>query len=132
MSGHTYSGHPLSCAAALRVLQVVEEDNLLSNVNEMGKYIKHSLEKLKQENEIISIVRGKGLLLGVEFDPQAKGFQAKLIERCYQNGLLVYPAVGGKEGTDENGILVSPPFIISKQESDELLEKFTTSLKECK
>ena len=132
MSGHTYSGHPLSCAAALRVLQVVEEDNLLSNVNEMGKYIKHSLEALKQENEIIQTVRGKGLLIGVEFDPGVKGFQAKLIERCYQNGLLVYPAVGGKEGIDENGILISPPFIISKQEADELLEKFTKSLKECK
>ena len=132
MSGHTYSGHPLSCAAALRVLQIVEEDNLLSNVNEMGKYIKHSLEALKQENEIIQIVRGKGLLIGVEFDPGVKGFQAKLIDRCYQNGLLVYPAVGGKEGIDENGILISPPFIISKQETDELLEKFTKSLKECK
>jgi len=104
---------------------------LLSNVNEMGKYIKHSLEALKQENEIIQIVRGKGLLIGVEFDPLVKGFQAKLIERCYQNGLLVYPAVGGKEGIDENGILISPPFIISRQETDELLEKFTKSLKEC-
>jgi 4-aminobutyrate aminotransferase-like enzyme len=37
-----------------------------------------------------------------------------------------------KQGTDENGILISPPFIISKQEADELLEKFTKSLIECK
>lgn len=130
MSGHTYSGHPLSCATALKVLEIVEEDNLLKNVNEMGAYIKQSLEDLKKKNSILQIVRGKGLMMGIEFDPAVKGFQAKLINRCYENGLLVYPAVGGKEGKDENGILISPPFIISQKEADELLQKFTQSLKE--
>ena len=131
MSGHTYSGHPLSCATALRVLQVVEQDNLLDNVNEIGSYIKNSLEELKKKYSVINIVRGKGLMIGIEFDPKAKGLQANLIERCYQNGLLVYPAVGGKEGKDENGVLISPPFIISKTQADELLQKLNQSLNEC-
>lgn len=131
MSGHTYSGHPLSCATALKVLEIVEEDKLLKNVNEMGAYIKQSLEELKKKNSIIQIVRGKGLMMGIEFDPSVIGFQAKVINRCYENGLLVYPAVGGKEGKDENGILISPPFIISKNQADELIEKLGQSLKEC-
>jgi hypothetical protein len=127
MSGHTYSGHPLSCATSLKVLEIIEKENLLANVNEMGNYIKSSLQSLKEKYPVIQKVRGKGLMMGVEFDPAVKGFQAKLIERCYQNGLLVYPAVGGKEGKDENGILISPPFIITKSESDELIQIFSQS-----
>ena len=132
MSGHTYSGHPLSCATALRVLEVVEEDNLLANVNEKGDYIKNRLIRLKDQYPFIEVVRGKGLLLGIEFDPSKKGLQAKFMDQCFQNGLLVYPAVGGTYGKDENGILVSPPFIINQKETDELLEKMEKSLKELK
>ncbi len=130
MSGHTYSGHPLSCATALRVLEVVEEDKLLGNVNEKGAVIKNKLIELKQKYPFIDLVRGKGLMIGVEFDPSKKGLQAKVIEQCFKNGLLVYPAVGGPYGKDENGILISPPFIINQQETDELLQKFEQSLKE--
>jgi len=131
MSGHTYSGHPLSCATALKVLSIVEEDNLMNNVNEMGAYIKSALSELQKKYSFIQTVRGKGLMMGVEFDPAVKEFQAKLIDRCYQNGLLVYPSVGGKEGKDENGILISPPFIINKDQCDELIDKLNQSMREC-
>jgi len=130
MSGHTYSGHPLSCATAVRVLQVVEEDNLLANVNEKGAFIKSKLIELKSQYSFIDVVRGKGLMMGIEFDPSKKGLQAKVIDQCFKNGLLVYPAVGGPYGKDENGILISPPFIITQPETDELLEKFGKSLKD--
>lgn len=128
MSGHTYSGHPFSCATALRVLEVVQEDDLLTNVNTQGDYLKANLLALKKRFPVIQVVRGKGLMLGVEFDPSIKGFQASLLDRCYQNGLLVYPSVGGPDGTDENGILISPPFIITQAQCDELLEKLVQSL----
>jgi adenosylmethionine-8-amino-7-oxononanoate aminotransferase len=132
MSGHTYSGHPLSCATALKVLEIIEEDRLMDNVNEKGIYIKNGLTALNNRYPMIRTVRGKGLLMGFEFDPSLKGLQAKFIDRCFQNGLLVYPSVGGPEGKDENGILVSPPFIINQAESDELLEKLEKSLIEVK
>ncbi|MBL7851365.1 MAG: aspartate aminotransferase family protein [Cyclobacteriaceae bacterium] len=128
MSGHTYSGHPLSCATALRVLEVVEEEHLLQNVNDQGDYLKANLQALQRRFPVIRHVRGKGLLLGVEFDPAQKGFQAKLIDRCFDNGLLVYPSVGGPEGKDENGILVTPPFNINRGQCDELLEKLVDSM----
>ncbi len=130
MSGHTYSGHPLSCATALKVLEVVEEDNLLVNVNDRGVIIKNKLLEWQSRYSFIDKVRGKGLMIGMEFAPAIKGIQAKVIERCFQNGLLVYPAVGGAYGKDENGILIAPPFIINQQETDELLEKLGKSLKE--
>ena len=93
-----------------------------------GQYLKSGLKRVQGKQGVIQKVRGKGLMLGVELDPARKGLQAKLIEQCFQNGLLVYPAVGGPEGTDENGILVTPPFIITTSEADELLEKFDKSL----
>jgi adenosylmethionine-8-amino-7-oxononanoate aminotransferase len=130
MSGHTYSGHPLSCATALRVLEVVEEDGLLENVHSRGLIIRNKIEDLRKKFSSIQVVRGKGLMIGVEFDRMKVGLQAKLIDRCFQNGLLVYPAAGGPYGKDENGILISPPFIINQHETDELLQKFELSLKE--
>lgn len=130
MSGHTYSGHPLSCATALTVLDVVKEDNLLDNVNDKGALIKNKLLEWQNRYSFINKVRGKGLMIGMEFEPTIKGLQAKFIEKCFKNGLLVYPAVGGAFGKDENGILIAPPFIINEKETDELLEKLEKSLKE--
>ena len=131
MSGHTYSGHPLSCATALRVLEVVDEEKLLENVATQGDYLKANLQALQKRFSMIQNVRGKGLLLGIEFDTALKGFQAKLVDCCFQNGLLVYPSVGGPEGKDENGILIAPPFIITRAECDILLEKFVLSVTQC-
>jgi adenosylmethionine-8-amino-7-oxononanoate aminotransferase len=128
MSGHTYSGHPLSCATAARVLEVIEEDKLLENVNTQGDYLKANLHALQNRFAFITAVRGKGLMLGLEFDPARKGLQAKLVDRCFENGLLIYPSVGGPEGKDENGILITPPFIITRKECDLLLEKLVESL----
>lgn len=128
MSGHTYSGHPLSCATAMRVLEVIEEENLLVNINAQGDYLKANLHALQNRFPSIQVVRGKGLMLGIEFDSRLKGLQARLIDQCFQNGLLVYPSVGGPDGTDENGILIAPPFIITKNQCDELLEKLVQSM----
>jgi len=128
MSGHTYSGHPLSCATASRVLDVIEEENLLQNVNAQGDYLKANFHALQKRFPIMKAVRGKGLMLGIEFDPARKGFQSGLIDRCFENGLLVYPSVGGPEGKDENGILIAPPFIITRGECDVLLERFVAAL----
>lgn len=130
MSGHTYSGHPLSCATAHKVLEIVEDGQLLDNVFKRGTQIKKELISLQKKYSFIDVVRGKGLMLGVEFTPAIKGLQSKFIDACFKNGLLVYPAVGGPHGKDENGIIASPPFIITSEESDELLQKFDQSLHE--
>ena len=130
MSGHTYSGHPLSCATALKVMEIIEEDHLIKNVITRGAFIKTNLERLKARYNFIDVVRGRGLMLGFEFNPSIKELQNKFINTCFQNGLLVYPAVGGEYGKDENGILIAPPFIITGKECDELIEKLDGSLKQ--
>jgi len=123
MSGHTYSGHPLSCAIASRVIEVIEEDKLIDNVNVMGEYLMSRLKSLASLHPFVQGIRGRGLLMGVEFDSSLLGLAARCIDLCYENGLLVYPSVGGKEGKFENGILVAPPFIITKEQMNVLLQK---------
>jgi len=130
MSGHTYSGHPLSCAAAIAVLDVVEKENLMLNVTQQGIHILRELESMQKRFPLIQHVRGKGLLVGLEFNPAIKGLQARVIKRCFENGLLVYPSMGGTEGADECGLLIAPPFIIQSAEVAELLEKLEQSIRQ--
>lgn len=128
MSGHTYSAHPMSCAIALDVLKTIEEENLLVNVQQRGAQLLAGLKSLQKLFPVITATRGIGLMTGFEFDPSPIGSQQKFIRLCFENGLLVYPSVGGPEGKDENGILIAPPFIISADETDMLLHILEKSL----
>jgi len=63
----TFGGNPLSCVAAMAVIEVIKEERLLENATKQGAHIMKRLEELKEESEIIGEVRGKGLMIGVEF-----------------------------------------------------------------
>jgi len=130
MSGHTYSANPLSCGTALEVLKTIDDENLLEAVCNRGMDLLAGLKDLRSEFGFITAVRGKGLMTGVEFDPALRGLQSRVISRCFENGLLVYPSVGGPEGKDENAILVTPPFTISGVELDQLLSILRKSIGE--
>jgi adenosylmethionine-8-amino-7-oxononanoate aminotransferase len=61
----TYQGHPVACAAALEVQKIVQEENLLSNVQEMGWYLGDSLKRRLERHKHVGDVRGRGLFWGV-------------------------------------------------------------------
>ena len=63
----TYQGHPIACAAALEVQKIVEEENLLANVLEMGEYLSESLKRKLQHHKHVGDIRGRGLFWGVSF-----------------------------------------------------------------
>lgn len=65
MHSQTYQGHPLACAAASEVQQIVEDDNLLANVREMGKYLGSSLKAKLGDHPNVGEIRGRGLFWGV-------------------------------------------------------------------
>ena len=65
--GHTYSGNPLSCAVGSKVIDIIERESLLENVQEMGAYLKQKLSDTFNEHPHVACIRGKGLLLGIEF-----------------------------------------------------------------
>lgn len=74
MSGHTLSANPQSCAVSLAVLEYLDKNKILKEVENKSVYLKNQLEKLKLQFSFIGDIRGKGLLLGIEFvmDPVQK------------------------------------------------------------
>ena len=109
--GSTYGGNPLVCAAASKVLDIFEEDDIIENVKEVGAYLKERLVELSKEYPFIKEVRGKGLLLGVEFDMPV----SDIINLALEEEHLVLINAGS------NILRFIPPLIISKENVDEAL-----------
>ena len=127
----TASGHPVSAAAALKNIEIIEDDNLVTNAAKVGAYFKNRLTELKDNQPLIGDVRGLGLLLSVELisDPVTrKGFPKefkigeRLSEKFRQNGLIFRAG---------NEILnFGPPLCITEAEVDEIVEALERALKE--
>lgn len=123
ISGHTYQGHSIGCAAALATQETLVRDNLLANVTEMGALLEHELHV---RVPLLKEVRGLGLFKAVEFATQpGKGIAAEVATASLKNGLAVYLCSAAVDA-----ILLAPPFIIIEQELEELVSVFVQSTKE--
>lgn len=131
MSGHTLSANPLSCAAALAVLEYLEKHELMKEVDGKSDYLRQLLEKLKRQFTFIGDVRGIGLLFGIELvqDSSAKTpfprntmVTQTMVNIAKEKGLLVYPANAGIDGVNGDAIIISPPLTISNKEMEELAD----------
>ena len=117
--GSTFGGNPLACAIARIALKVLVEEGLIENAASMGAYF---LEGLKQiSNPYIKEVRGKGLMIGLEFYPEAGGAR-QYCEKLKKNGMLC------KE-THDHIIRFAPPLVITKAQIEWALEIITSVLK---
>ncbi|RSK23929.1 aspartate aminotransferase family protein [Bacillus sp. HMF5848] len=139
MSGHTLSANPLSAAVALAVINYIEKNRLIEKVEENGTYLMKKLEALAEKSEVIGDVRGKGLMIGVEFvaDLGTKqpfelsvGLTKKIVDTARDKGLLVYPSSAGKVGAYGDAVIIAPPFIITKQQIDDLVAIFKETVDE--
>ncbi|QKE74867.1 aspartate aminotransferase family protein [Arthrobacter citreus] len=128
MSGHTFSANPLSAAVSLAVIEYVEKHNLVQAAEEKGNYLMNKLQGLKEKFSIIGDVRGKGLLIGIEFISNIK--LSAFIQKVMNKGLLLYPSVAGKNGKEDSAFMIAPPLTITYGELDELLQILTESLTE--
>ena len=123
--GHTYGGNPLSCAVALAVLNFIQEHNLVSRCAEMGNLMLDKLRDL-QDLPIVGQVRGKGLLIGMEFVADkdtgtpfdvSKDVTSMIVGSTFDRGVLVMPGAPGLvNGVSGDHIAISPPFIINEDE----------------
>ncbi|MDA7815646.1 aminotransferase [Porticoccaceae bacterium] len=129
-NGYTFSGNPVACAAALASWDILEKDNLLQNVLEVGPYFQQQLRKL-EENPLVGNVRGTGLMAAVEMTIQGRN-EADLLEKdyaigemvdrhCQRLGLLVRPFI--------NICIISPPLIITRAQVDELVTALREGLR---
>jgi len=130
--GHTYICHPMACAAALAVQEVIERDNLLANVREMGSYLRARLEARFGNHAHVGDIRGRGLFLGLElvadratkepFDP-ARKIHAGVKKEAMARGLMVYPAGGTIDGARGDHVLLAPPFILDKETAGTIVDR---------
>jgi 4-aminobutyrate aminotransferase-like enzyme len=128
----TFGGNPVTTTAAKAVLDLIDEENLLTNSAETGAYLRGKLEELQAKYEVIGDVRGMGLMQAIELveDRQTKApaarATAELMEAARRNGLLL-----GKGGMYGNCIRISPPLNVGKSDVDEFARLLDTSLGEC-
>ena len=135
--GHTYLAHPLACAAALAVQDVIREDGLLDRVKERGRQLEQRLTERFGNHRHVGDVRGRGLFWAIElvadragrtsFDPALK-LNQKIKAEAFANGLGCYPGGGTVDGVRGDHVLLAPPYIASADEIDLILEKLGTAV----
>mmetsp|Transcript_2595 Transcript_2595/g.7612 ORF Transcript_2595/g.7612 Transcript_2595/m.7612 type:complete len:423 (+) Transcript_2595:144-1412(+) len=114
--GGTYGGNAVACAAAIATLDVFEEEDVLGNVKARGKQAFDELEALRDElPDVIGDVRGRGLMIGVEFDDRHKGIAARVCKEAEARGLLLLTA--GVHDT----VRLLPPLTVSEEDMGEAL-----------
>ena len=137
--GHTYLGHPIAAAAANAVLDRLVCDGLVDTVAQKGAYLKAQLNAKLGQHPHIGDIRGRGLFIGIElvesredkrpFDP-ALNIAGNLKKNAFQSGLACYPAQGTIDGKKGDHVLLAPPFIITKDEMDLLVDRLVLALQE--
>lgn len=134
--GLTYSAHPVSCAAALEMLKIYEDDNLLENAATMGNYLDAQIEKLKQKHPSIGDWRNTGLLGCIELvknkttkEPMAP-FNAKPDEMAVMNKVAAkIKELGMYTFVRWSYIFIAPPLCITKEQIDEGLNIISEAIK---
>lgn len=138
--GHTYSQNPLSCAIACAVVDYLNRHELISRSAKMGEYFLSALASLL-DHEIVGDVRGQGLFAGIEFvkDKHTKEpfpaeikFNNLIANRAFKKGLITYPGGGGADGLKGDHLLLAPPFIITEEEIDRIVDILQETINEIK
>jgi len=126
---NTFGGNPVSCAAALAVLDVIREEGLQENARATGDYLLAGLRDLAPRHPLVGDVRGQGLFLGVELvrdrdtrEPAA-GEASDLVDRMKELGVLL-----STDGPLHNVIKIKPPLVFSRADADVLLARLERAL----
>ena len=124
--GNTFGGNPIACAAALATIELIE-NSYMQNAAEMGDYLLDILRQIQSRHPSMGDVRGKGLMIGIEFvkDPTTKEPDSKLreytVDNAFLRGLLLL-------GCGSSTIRFAPPLNVSKSEIDEAMAIFEDAL----
>jgi adenosylmethionine-8-amino-7-oxononanoate aminotransferase len=135
--GHTYMSHPVACAAALAVYETIVASKLLESVVRTGRILEARLRERFGDHPYIGDIRGRGLLWALELvsDRSTRapfsasyGLAGKIKRAAQQAGLLCYPASGTADGESGDHVLLAPPFIITPQQVDEMIELLAAAI----
>ena len=126
--GNTYGGNPISCAASLETIRLIDE-SFMANAAKMGEYTLEALAEMAARHPSMGNVRGKGLMIGVEFvrnketKERGKDIRDHTVHQAFEHGLLLL-------GCGRNTVRITPPLNVSKAEIDEGLEIFEEAVTE--
>ncbi|KAI1384651.1 PLP-dependent transferase [Hypoxylon trugodes] len=137
--GHTYLDHPVVCAAALRVQQIIERDNLLPNVRAQGRYLEKLLQNKLRNHPHVGDIRGRGLFWGIEFvsDKDSKepfDPTLQLARRIHETALspphnmAVYFGQGCAGQGRGDHVMIMPAYNVTREVIDTIVEKFVVVL----
>jgi adenosylmethionine-8-amino-7-oxononanoate aminotransferase len=133
----TFSHHPVLCAAGVATLRYLRERRLVERCAELGKVLHRRLEGLRQL-PLVGDVRGRGLLAGIEFVadpgtreplPRAAAFAETFTQAALDAGLVVWPNVGHADGRNGDLVMLAPPFIVTEDQIDEMVELLARALR---
>jgi adenosylmethionine-8-amino-7-oxononanoate aminotransferase len=134
--GFTYSANPLSAAVGSAVLDYVALHGLVARAARTGKVLGKRLEALRR-HRIVGDLRGLGMMWGVELVkdrktrepfPPALKLSRRLYDACMEEGLIIYPGSGTREGQDGDHFIVAPPLTITGAEIDDLIARLDRGL----
>jgi acetylornithine/N-succinyldiaminopimelate aminotransferase len=107
----TFGGTPLACAVALKIFEVIERENLAANAREIGDFLLRELQAVQQRfPEVVKVVRGLGLMIGIEFQPQFKAVE--IVKELHKRNILTVPA-------GNSVVRLLPPLNLSLGEAEE-------------
>ena len=140
MHAQTFAHHPVGCAAGVATLEYIKANNLLPKCNSSGILLKETLSSISSDRDVGDI-RGKGLLIGIEFVrdkdaktafPRESGYAERFVTIALKKGLVVWPNVGHAGGIDGDLILLAPPFTINQKEISLISSVLSETLEEMK
>lgn len=136
--GHTYLGHPVACAAALAVQQVIARDQLLPHVQKHSIVLQQLLTQAFGDHPHVGDIRGRGFFWGLEL-VQDRGTQqwfkpdrqihAKIKAAAMDQGLMVYPMGGTVDGQHGDHVLLAPPFIASATDLQAIVHRLHDAMR---
>jgi 4-aminobutyrate aminotransferase-like enzyme len=121
---NTFGGNTVSCAVALAVLDVIDEEGLVANAREVGAYLRGGLVKLGERYTAIKGVRGAGLFIGAQM--QSRATAAQVVNGMRREGVLI-----GSAGPDVDTLKIRPPLTFSRSDADLLLASLERVLRQC-
>jgi len=135
--GHTFSHHAVAAAAGLKVLEILEKENLIERAATLGSYVENALQPLKQ-NPHVADVRGIGLMWAVELVqgesdlkpyPRSERVAERLFEYLFRAGVITYQCAGFVNG-DGDAVMIGPPYIITESEIDFVISTIKSAIEE--
>ena len=122
--GSTFGGNPLACRVAMAALQVVEDERLSENAERLGRLFRERMQRLANQHDLVTLVRGKGLLNAIVINDTEESDTAwNICVRLKENGLLAKPTHG-------NIIRFAPPLIITEQQLAECCEIIESTIQQ--